>query len=559
MQQSVSFTGGQAVVASLRAHHIEVVFGIPGVHNLPIYDALYDEPGIRHVLARHEQGAGYMADGYARIAGRPGVALVITGPGVTNIATPLADAYADSVPLLVIATSLPGKTDGRSWGRLHELKDQLGLAQSLVGWCHEVQRVAEIPEAIAEALRQTRAGRPRGAFLQIPLDVLEEQESISLAALEESDAEPPAAPSEEALRRAVELLRAAQRPVILAGTGVSAAGANHELLRLAELLQAPVLLGGKSHDVLPNDHPLVITTRGAPSRTLGPLLSRSDLALVIGSKLGMQRTTLPALERSRSGPTEAGRLPLPERLIHIDIDAGEIGRRYPASVGLVADARLALIALLEGLQENPGQYEDRREEVAAVRAALSKRAFQIYGEVMPWLEALRTALPRESVVVADMTMAGYAAAQVFPVYEPRSFIHASELCSIGTGLPLALGAQLAAQGRPVVALCGDGGFLQNVGELATAAQERIPVVTIVFNDASYTAVKNDQLQRFPGRSIATTLEPPDYVALAHAFRIEGQRVEAPEALVALLARRIGQPAEEARPLLIEVPLSQQSH
>ncbi|WP_069805711.1 thiamine pyrophosphate-binding protein [Thermogemmatispora onikobensis] len=556
MQHSVSLTGGQAVVASLRAHHIEVVFGIPGVHNLPIYDALYDEPGIRHVLARHEQGAGYMADGYARIAGRPGVALVITGPGVTNIATPLADAYADSLPLLVIATSLPGETGGRSWGRLHELKDQLGLAQALVGWSHEVQRVAEIPEVIAEALRQMRTSRPRGAFLQIPLDVLEAQETMPLPALEEGQ-EPAQAPAEESVQAALELLRTARRPVIIAGAGVTAAGANHELLRLAELLQAPVLLGGKSHDVLPNDHPLVITTRGAPSRTLGPLLSRSDLALVVGSKLGMQRTTLPALERSRSGQAETGRLPLPEKLIHIDIDADEIGRRYPASVALVADARLALSALLAGLEERTaGQYEDRREEVAAVRAALGERAQRIYGEVMPWLEALRTALPREGIVVADMTMAGYAAAQTFPVYEPRSFIHASELCSIGTGLPLALGAQLAASQRPVVALCGDGGFLQNVGELATAAQERIPVVTIVFNDASYTAVKNDQLQRFPGRSIATTLEPPDFVTLARAFHVEGQRVEAPEELARLLRARLALPLEEARPLLIEVPLAQ---
>ncbi|MBX5450404.1 thiamine pyrophosphate-binding protein [Thermogemmatispora sp.] len=555
MQPTLSFTGGQAVVASLRAHHVEVVFGIPGVHNLPIYDALYDEPGIRHVLARHEQGAGYMADGYARISGRPGVALVITGPGVTNIATPLADAYADSLPLLVIATSLPGETGGRSWGRLHELKDQLGLARALVGWSHEVQRVAEIPEAIAEALRQMRTGRARGAFLQIPLDVLEAEEAMPLPRLEEEESLA-VAPDSEALQAALELLRTAQRPVILAGAGVSAAGANHELLRLAELLQAPVVLGGKSHDVLPNDHPLVITTRGAPSRTLGPLLSRSDLALVVGSKLGMQRTTLPALERSRSGQSETGRLPLPEKLIHIDIDAGEIGRRYPVSVALVADARQALIALLAGLQEKAGAYEDRREEVALVRAALSKRAQQIYGEVMPWLEALRAVLPREGIVVADMTLAGYAAAQAFPVYEPRSFIHASELCSIGTGLPLALGAQLAAPGRPVVALCGDGGFLLNVGELATAAQERIPVVTIVFNDACYTAVKNDQSQRFPGRSIATTLEPPDFVTLARAFHVEGQRVATPEELAQVLCARLALPQEAARPLLIEVPLTQ---
>jgi thiamine pyrophosphate-dependent acetolactate synthase large subunit-like protein len=280
MQQHY-LSGGQAVVTSLRAHGVEVVFGIPGVHNLPIYDALYGEPQIRHVLARHEQGAGFMASGYARIAGRAGVALVITGPGVTNIATPLAEAYADSLPLLVIATSLPGETGGRSWGRLHELKNQRGMAEALVGWTREVRQVAEIPFALHEMFHHLRTRRACGAYLQIPLDVLAESAPMEIPTPDES--EQPPAPAVEQLEAAVTLLRAARRPLIIAGAGVSAAGANQALLRLAGLLRAPVLLGGKSHDVLPSDHPLVLTARGYPARTLDPLVSASDVALVVGS------------------------------------------------------------------------------------------------------------------------------------------------------------------------------------------------------------------------------------------------------------------------------------
>jgi thiamine pyrophosphate-dependent acetolactate synthase large subunit-like protein len=545
MQQRRYLSGGQAVVASLRVQGVEVVFGIPGVHNLPIYDALYSERSIRHILARHEQGAGFMADGYARASGRPGVALVITGPGVTNIATPIADAFADSVPLLVIATSLPGETGGHSWGRLHELKDQLGMARALAGWVHEVRHVAEIPAALHEAFRLMRSGRPRGAYLQIPLDVLAESAEMEIPTSEEPVTPGPAAAE---IAAACELLRASRRPLIVAGAGVSASGANAELLRLAELLRAPVLLGGKSHDVLPSDHPLVIATRGYPARILAPLVTACDLALVVGSKLGMQRTTLPALEGG--GGSREGRLPLPEQLIHIDIDPQEIGHLYPASLGIAADARQTLSALLAALTDEPGQHDERQEEIAMIKTALAERSRHIYGEVSAWLEALRAALPRESIVVADMTIAGYAAAQAFPVYEPRTFLHASELCSIGNGLPLALGAQLAAPQRPVVALCGDGGFLLNASELATAAQEGIPVTVLLFNDASYTAVKNDQRRRFEDRSIATDLLPLDYAALARAFRVAGLRVTHPQELGAALqeAQVLGGPA------LIEVPL-----
>lgn len=530
------FTGAHATIAALRAHGVDTIFGIPGVHTLPIYDAMRADPGLRHVLARHEQGAGFMAEGYARAGGRVGVASVITGPGVTNIATPMADAYADSIPLLVIATSLPRATHGRPSGDLHELKDQLGVMASLAGWTRAVERAEEIPEALRDAFRTLRTGRPRGAYLQIPLDVLGQEATGTM---------PPPAPvvlkSPEAglIDRAARILLGAERPLIVAGAGVTAAGANQALGRLAERLRAPVLLGAKSRDALPSDFPLAVAASGyGLARELVELAARADAALVVGSKLGDQRTG-------------HGRLPLPSTLIHIDIDPAEIGRRHAATVGIEADARLALEALLaalDGQRESAGRAA-QAEEVGAVRRALEAAAVRSFGEPLAYLGAVREAMPAQGVIVADMTMLGYAAADSLPVLAPRTFIHAGELCTIGCGMPLAMGAAIAS-GRPALALCGDGGFLQTVGELATAVQEHIPVVAVVFNDHTYSAVKDEQRRRYEGRFIATDLQAPDYVALARAFGASAARATDPPALAAAIRTALAADG----PTLIEVPL-----
>jgi acetolactate synthase-1/2/3 large subunit len=550
--ERVKLTGAQALIATLRAYDVETIFGIPGVHTLPIYDAIREEPGLRHVLARHEQGAGFMAEGYARISGRPGVVCTITGPGATNVATPLADAYADSLPLLVISTGPGRASQGHFRGELHGIKDQLGALAALAGWARAVESVEEIPFALQEAFRLMRVGRPRGAYLQIPLDLLESEAEVAIAA-----PVPPVGELDEATRTSIQaaagLLREARAPLIVAGAGVTFAGANEQLARLAELLQAPVLLGGKSHDVLPDDHPLVIPARGYAPRMLQPLVEGSDVVLAVGSKLGAQRTGTTVLEggKLRTLRTRDGGLPLTSRLIHIDIDPAEIGHNYPAQVGIAADARLALTALLAALDGQQVAAVGRREQVVQVRETLRRRVRQAYGEGVALLDGIRQALPRNGIVVADMTMLGYASAQYLPVYQPRTFLHPSELCAIGCGLPLALGAQLAAPAQPVVALCGDGGFLLNVGELATAVQERLPVVSVIFNDATYTAVKSDQQHRFGGRYIATDLRAPDFSALAQAFHARAARAESPQELCEAISVALREPDG---PTVIEVPL-----
>ena len=530
-------TGAQAVIATLRTHGVDTIFGIPGVHTLPIYDAIYHEEGLRHVLARHEQGAGFMAEGYARVSGRTGVVCTITGPGVTNVATPVASAYADSIPLLVISSTLPRVAYGHGRGELHEIKDQLGLMEALTGWSRMVSHVEEIPGALADAFRSMSLGRPRGAYLQIPLDLLE---STAYVEIPEPVALEPARPSAEAIVAAVQLLRRAKRPLIIAGAGVTAARANEQLALLAERLQAPVILGSKSHDVLPTDHPLVVATNDSLPAELDAFVAQCDVVLVVGSKLGSERTA-------------GQRLPLSSQLIHIDIDPAEIGHNYPAHIGIATDAKAALEALLYVLRDYPQRPGAPPSKLRELREALHKHMLRIHGETFSMLEGVRNGmkdLPRDMIVVADMTMLGYASAQYLPTYKPRTFIHPAEFCTIGCGLPLALGAQVAAPERTVLALCGDGGFLLNSSELATAAQEKLPVIIVIFNDSTFTTVKKDQQKRFPNHYIATDLLSPDYVALAQAFHAIGVRVETPTEL----AQAIQQAVRHSGPTVIDAQL-----
>jgi len=529
--------GARAVIGTLEAHGVDTVFGIPGVHTLPLYDALRGG-GIRHVLARHEQGAGYMAYGYARATGKVGVALVISGPGATNVATPLANAYSDSVPVLTIATTLPRDHDGRERGALHELKDQYGALSALAGWARRVGSAEELPSAVAEAFAALTARRPRGAYLEIPLDLL--TEPVPGGAAAPLDVARPV-PSADQVRQAADLLDGAARPMIIAGSGVT--GAGDRLRTLAERLGAPVLLGPGSKGVLPDGHPLVLATRvPIVPGALRELIGGCDAALIIGTKLGDERTAV-------------GTMPLPATRVRVDLDPAEITRRRPVDLGVHADAGAFLDALLAGYDGPDAATRADRTAWATAAVAATRTAMRDYAEAdfevpTEYLAAVRSALPPEGITVADMTMLGYASAELYPVDRPRAYIHPYELCSIGCGLPIALGARTGSGDRPVVALCGDGGILQTIGELATAAQEDIPVTVVVFNDRTYSAVQQQQRRAYDGRTIATDLRAPDYVALAASFGLHATRADTPDALRTELSASIDRPA----PTLIEVPI-----
>ena len=521
-------TGGQALVRSLEAHGVTTVFGIPGTHNLAVYDALLDSP-IHHVSARHEQGAAFMADGYARAGGQVGVCLSTTGPAALNTLTPLGTAYSDSSRVLCIASQIQAEFLGREKGLLHECSGQSGGFQAVTKWRQTATTVDAIPWLVRDAFAQLGSGRPRPAALEIPCDVLDAAGRPALPAPLETELEQP---GPEELSRACDLLVKAQRPVIWAGGGLIRAGASDALTRLAERLQSPVFTTTLGKGAIPEDHPL-----SAGNTLLHPAgrdyLQTCDLMLAVGT-------------RFKEIETERWRLKLPERLIHMDIDPAEIGRNYEVSAAVVGHARPALEGCLE-LCRGAAPARDRAREVKELRGRIWSECRQRAPAAVELVECLRAALPRESVLVCDLTAAASWCHHLLEVYEPATFHSPWGFCTLGFGLPAAIGAKLAQPRRPVVLLSGDGGFLFNCQELATAVECGLPLVMMVFNDRGYGVLRPQQMARY-GRTHAADLVNPDFAALAKAFGAGALRVERLEDLPRNLTKALSQPA----PCLIEV-------
>ena len=524
-------TGGEAVVRSLAAHNVDTVFGIPGTHNLGIYDALRAMGGIRHILARHEQGAAFMADGYARASGEVGVCISTTGPAALNTLASLGTAFSDSSPVLCIASQIPAEGIGLDKGYLHECQDQLGSFAPVTKWRARADTVESIPGVMREAFAQMLSGRPRPTAVEIPCDTLDESEEVTMPAPAAVDRP---APDPEQVERAARLLRAARRPVIWAGGGVISSSAGAEVRRLAERLQAPIFTTVLGKGAVADDHPLA-----AGATILHPaaraFLAESDLMLAVGTRFTEEET-------DRWG------LCLPDSLIHIDIDSDEIDRNYPATVGVVGDARAALQLINTQLQDLRRQENGSAAGIAKLRQKIWRYCQARAPEGVELVQTLRKALPRDTIIVSDLTVAAYWCRRLLDIYEPRTNIYPWGFCTLGFGLPAAIGAKVARPDRPVVVLCGDGGFLFNCQELAVAAQFDVPIVALVFNDSAYGVLKPQQMARY-GQAHAVDLVNPDFVALAGAFGVDGCRVTSIEQLGPAVAKAI----EADRSALIELP------
>ena len=503
-------TGGEAVVAALEANGVDVVFGIPGVHTLDIYRALLGSR-IRHILARHEQGAGFMADGYARATGRPGVALIITGPGLTNVSTPIGEAYADSSPVLVVSAENPKGDVAKMRGHLHDLHDQLGLMSHLTKWNTQADDPAAVPAAINEAFAQMNTGRPRPTHVQIPLDVLSAEGNVSICAAAEGVRQ---CPDDAAIDAAAALIRGAYRVVLYVGGGAAQSEAAEAVAELARLIGAPVVTNVPGKSAIAADSPYFLGTvfyGAAPA--IQEVLRASEVGIVIGSKLGAQSTS-------------DWTLPLPKRLIHIDIDPNEPGRNYPAELKIVGDARLACELLGSAVRVGGGPAERwSEEEIAAQRMKVRHETETTF---QPYIDALRDALPHNGIMMHDMTTLSYLCHTRFPVYAARSYHSPHGFGTLGFSVPAAIGAKIGRPECEVVAVVGDGGYQFTMEELAVAIQYRVTLPIVIFNDSTYTAVKRgmDNWQSY----IGVDLVNPDYLMLAAAYGIPGVRVSSAEAL-----------------------------
>ncbi len=522
-------TGGQALVEAIEREGIDTIFGLPGIQLDNLFDALFAaRDRVRVIHTRHEQATSYMADGYARTTGRVGTCLVVPGPGVMNALAGLATAYACSSRVLCLTGQIESELIGGGRGELHEVPQQLELFASATKWAARAMSPEAIPGLVARAFQELWTGRPRPVALEVPPDVLGAQADMTFA--------PPAVATRSAgdpdlLLRAAETLRVARRPLILAGGGVLGAGAWAELQTLAEALAAPVLMTENGRGALSDRHPLAFTMIAARD-----LLKTADAILAVGTRL---------LEAA----TYIG-LPAGVPTIQIDIDEAEVGRNVTPTVGVVGDAKLALASLSE-LVATDTPRTARVAELAAIKERAADRLFELQPQ-HAIAAAIRAAVPDDGIIVSEMTQLGYYSGVGMPIYNPRTYLTPGYQGTLGYGYATALGAQVGNPDKRVVALCGDGGFMYNVQELATAKQHNIPLVGIVFNDGAFGNVKRIQKARLGGHTYGSELQNPDFVALARAFGVNGVRASGPDAIAGALREALA----TNEPSLIEVPLGE---
>jgi len=527
-------TGGQWVVDALAAEGVRHVFGIPGVHNLAIYDALIRQSAIRHILARHEQGAAFMADGYARASGRPGVLAVTTGPGATNALTPLVESFATSQPVLAIMSDIPAALIGRQLGALHEVSNQIDCFRPVTRWAETVREGPAIAPAVQRAFERFRSARPGPVALSIPTDLLMAPTAGAL--------HPPrgARPRCDAalITRAADLLRGARRPLLIAGGGVVAAGAGDHVRALSRRLHAPVLTTVMGRGTLPETDPLWLGV--LPNRLASQAaLEAADVILAVGCRFAHRSTK--GLLLNLNFRTE-------QALIHLDLDPEEIGRQHTAAIGIVGDARDGLAGLLAALGKEAAVSQWDWAALARERGARWARWTETVDRL---IHILRDALAPDAIMVNDQTGLNYWMEWHYPVLAPRTFLYPVGSATLGYAVPAAIGAAVAEPRRQVVAVVGDGGFLFSVNELATAAKYSLPIVFLVLNDNRYGAIKYLQEEMFAGRWGETELANPDFPALARAFGLEGRRVERVEDLPGALEKAL----THEGPTVLELPVA----
>jgi acetolactate synthase I/II/III large subunit len=515
-------------VAALIAHGIDTVYALPGVHNDPLFDALFESSDrIRTVHTRHEQGAAYMALGAALATGKPQTYSVVPGPGLLNSSAALLTAYGMNAPVLALVGQIPQAAIGRGLGHLHEIRDQAGIIARLVDFSARIREPNEAAGLVAQAFRAMASGRPGPAVLECAMDVWGKSAPAR-------SAEPPLpAPSlsldENTIEEAARRLGACKRPLIIVGGGAQDAAA--EVSELSRLLQAPVLAYRRGRGVLDSRNPLSVTL------PLGrELWGEADVVLAVGTRL-FSAFTQWGIDRELA-------------IIRIDANPEEAERYTRPAAALTGDAKPILRRLAELLppQRRASRHAELEDRQAMMRARLAKLAPQA-----GFLEAIRAELPEDGIFVDEVTQIGFAARLLFPVYKPRTFLSPGYQDNLGWGFATALGAAHARRDVPVVSIAGDGGFLFASNELATAMHHRIALTVVVFNDGAFGNVRRIQEEQYGNRVIASDLSNPDFVRYAQSFGAEAERARNPQELRAALARAFKRRDVST---VIEVPVGQ---
>ena len=490
-------TCGEVLVRLLEAYGVDTVFGIPGVHTIELYRGL-PQTGIRHITPRHEQGAGFMADGYARASGKPGVCLIISGPGMTNIATAMGQALADSIPMLVISSVNHSYQLGLGEGRLHEMPDQGATVSGVSVFSHTLLRPDELPQLLARAFSVFGSERPGPVHIEIPLDVIN-------ACADHLDTNPfalpsPPGPAPEMVARAANALRTATRPLLAIGGGCL--NASEELVALAEALGAPVVNTVNAKGVIPYSHPLAVGGSGSCDE-IREEFRRADVVLAVGTEFSETD-----YDFFFDGPLEIG-----GTLIRVDIDPRQLSRNVRAHIAITSDAGLALRAIRGALASSHLPAGDGRSRAAGLRSSLRDRRNVRY---QAFFDTVRDALP-EVLIAGDSTQPTYYAWLHYETEKPRRYFHsASGFGTLGYAIPAAIGARLARPDLPVIGLIGDGASQFTIAELASAAGLGLNVIFLIWNNSGYAEIRRFMEQSDVAR-IGVDIFTPDFPALGRAF------------------------------------------
>jgi thiamine pyrophosphate-dependent acetolactate synthase large subunit-like protein len=524
----MSVTVGHFLVELLAANDIDTVFGIPGVHNLEVYRGLADSP-LRHVLVHHEQGAGFAADGYARASGRVAAVFVISGPGLTNVLTAIGQAYSDSVPILVIASTPARQTLGQRWGVLHELRNQYLIASGVFGVARAARSAADVRDHLRACLASLRSGRVRPAYLEVPLDLLAETTDLAAERFAPPSGPPPASPKQ--LGAAAELLVGAQRPMLIVGGGARAARA--QVMQMADLLDAYVSSSAAGKGILPEDHPANLGA-SLPYTATQALVEAADVIVAVGTELS-ETDIYTGFRLARTG-----------KLIRIDIDPAKLADHYAADIPIWGDARLTLAALNGGLAKRSG-WRSARGDAAAVRAGIEAGFSPAARAYQRALAAIQAGLPTDAIVFSDMTQIAYLGNYAYKADEPGLWFHPSGYGTLGFALPAALGGKIAMPRRAQLALVGDYGLQFTVNELITAVEAGVNLPIVVWNNGALGQIRDDM--------IAARIAPvgvvgrnPDFMLLARAYGAAAFQVRDPQALTAAVRQALSAPV----PTLIEI-------